>query len=100
VAREFVVKADRVVAHANGAGCGQLVVRCGAQTRVSGTPLARHSCGVMPVMRQLSGSGNTSSRRLAVQHHRLADLVQQSASVRMAANCAGRSRRGTAPKVS
>jgi hypothetical protein len=45
------------------------------------------------------GVGQEVGRGLAVLHHRLADLVQ-SASVRTPANCAGRSRRGTRPKVS
>ena len=63
------------------------------------TPRVRHSCGVMPVRRQLSGSGSVSG---AGWQYKVtgSPISFRSASVRRPANCAGRSRRGTTPKVS
>ena len=75
VARHFVVEADGVVAHADGAAGTQL-----GQHRISkavfgqplGQALLRQDAGQQAGLgvRQVVGG------RLAVQHHRLADLVQ------------------------
>jgi hypothetical protein len=62
-------------------------------------PRSMHTCGVMPVSRQLSGSGRLSSA--GWQYSVTGSSISfRSASVRTPANCAGRSRRGTTPKVS
>ena len=57
------------------------------------------SCGVIPVIRQATGCGRTSLE--GAQYHTTGSPSGlRSASVRWAANCAGRSAIGLAPKVS
>jgi hypothetical protein len=56
VTRDLVVKADGVVAHADGVRLGQSCSMALANA-CSGTPCSRQVCGRMPVSRQASGSG-------------------------------------------
>jgi hypothetical protein len=98
VARDLVVEADAVVAHAHRAGRAQLLLD-GRGKLVLGHALlpgtAAAGCRSAGSSRGRAGVG----RGLAV-HITGAPISFRSASVRTPANCAGRSRRGTRPKVS
>jgi hypothetical protein len=97
-ARDLVVEADGVVAHADGAGLREGLLDVRGELVLGNAALQAH-LGRDAGDQAGLGAGQVVGRGLAIDHQRLADSFS-SASVRMAANCEGRSRRGTAPKVS